>query len=176
MPQNLSVQFVCSSPKFLNFNEKRLHWASVIRGSGNSNLDLVWLNLFGLGTIHKICRQVFPIVWSPLPHFGSFYLHLSPDSKEKITPFPLNYRRFLWTAPYPDLVGFRRSLVAFVVAYKSRIITAVRVMPSENMYRTSAIISRGLYIFYPIFHCGLYCRAVSIADNLCTKQGNPSIF
>ena len=23
------------------------------------------------------------------------------------------------------------------------------------------IISRGLYIFYPIFHCGLYCRAVS---------------
>ena len=28
-------------------------------------------------------------------------------------------------------------------------------------YRTRAIISRGLYIFYPIFHCGLYCRAVS---------------
>ena len=65
--------------------------------------------------------------------------------------------------------------MAFVVAYKSRIITTVRVMPSENMYRTSAIISRGLYIFYPIFHCGLYCRAVSIADNLCTKQGNSSM-
>ena len=59
--------------------------------------------------------------------------------------------------------------MAFVVAYKSRIITTVRVMPSENMYRTSAIISRGLYIFYPIFHCGLYCRAVSIADSLCNK-------
>ena len=41
--------------------------------------------------------------------------------------------------------------MAFVVAYKSRIITAVRVMPSENMYRTSAIISRGLYIFTPFF-------------------------
>jgi hypothetical protein len=27
-----------------------------------------------------------------------------------------------------------------------------------------------------IFHCGLYCRAVSIANNLCTKQGKPSIF
>ena len=37
-------------------------------------------------------------------------------------------------------------------------------------YRTRAIISRGLYIFYPIFHCGLYCRAVSVTDNLCSKQ------
>ena len=137
-PQNLSAQFVCPRPKFLDFNEKRLHWASVIRGSGNSNLDLVWLNLFGLGTIHKICRQVFPIVWSPFPHFCSFYLHLSPDSKEKITSFPLNYRCLLWTAPYPDLVGFRRSLVAFVVAYKSRIITAVRVMPRDHSSITSA--------------------------------------
>ena len=33
-----------------------------------------------------------------------------------------------------------------------------------------------MYIFYPIFHCGLYIRAVSITDNLCTKQGNSSIF
>ena len=30
--------------------------------------------------------------------------------------------------------------------------------------------------FYPIFHCGLYCRAASVTDNLCTKQGNSSIF
>ena len=36
--------------------------------------------------------------------------------------------------------------------------------------------SRGLYIFYPIFHCGLYCRVVSVTDNLCTKQENSSIF
>ena len=33
-------------------------------------------------------------------------------------------------------------------------------------YRTRAIITRGLYIFYPIFHCGLYCRGVSVKDNL----------
>ena len=33
MLQNLSAQFVCPSPKVLNFNEKRLHWASVVRGS-----------------------------------------------------------------------------------------------------------------------------------------------
>jgi hypothetical protein len=43
-------------------------------------------------------------------------------------------------------------------------------------YRTRAIISRGLYIFYPNFYCGLYIRAVSITDDLCTKQGNSSIF
>ena len=33
-----------------------------------------------------------------------------------------------------------------------------------------------LYIFYLIFHCGLYCRAVSVTDNLGTKQGNSSVF
>ena len=30
MPQNLAAQFVC--PKVLDFNEKRLHWESVVRG------------------------------------------------------------------------------------------------------------------------------------------------
>ena len=30
MLQNLSAQFVCPSPKVLDFNEKRLHWASVV--------------------------------------------------------------------------------------------------------------------------------------------------
>ena len=39
-----------------------------------------------------------------------------------------------------------------------------------SIYRTRAIISRGLYIFYPIFNCGFYCRAVSITENLCNKK------
>ena len=39
-----------------------------------------------------------------------------------------------------------------------------------------SIINHSLYIFYTIFHCGLYCRTVSITDYLCTKQGNSSIF
>jgi hypothetical protein len=30
MPQNLSAEFVSPSPKVLDFNEKRLHWASVV--------------------------------------------------------------------------------------------------------------------------------------------------
>ena len=34
----------------------------------------------------------------------------------------------------------------------------------QGKYRTCAIITRGLYIFYPIFHCGLYCRAVSVLN------------
>ena len=31
MSQNLSAQFVCLRPKVLDFNEKRLHWTSVVR-------------------------------------------------------------------------------------------------------------------------------------------------
>ena len=54
-------------------------------------------------------------------------------------------------------------------------ITANEVCCSFFMYSTRAIISRGLYTFYPIFHCGLHCRAINITDNLCTKQRNSSI-
>ena len=32
IPQNLSAKFVCPSPKVLDFNEKRLHWTSIVRG------------------------------------------------------------------------------------------------------------------------------------------------
>ena len=31
MPQNLSAQFLCSSPKVGDFDEKRLHWAFAVR-------------------------------------------------------------------------------------------------------------------------------------------------
>ena len=31
MPQNLSAKFVCQSPKVLDLNKKRLHWASLVR-------------------------------------------------------------------------------------------------------------------------------------------------
>jgi hypothetical protein len=39
-----------------------------------------------------------------------------------------------------------------------------------------AIITRGLNIIYPVFHCGLYCGAVSVTDNLSIEKGNSSIF
>ena len=38
MPQNLSVQFLCPSPKVLDFNEKRLHWVFVVHGSNKRKL------------------------------------------------------------------------------------------------------------------------------------------
>ena len=31
MPQNSSAQIFCPSPEVWNFDEKRLHWASVVR-------------------------------------------------------------------------------------------------------------------------------------------------
>ena len=42
------------------------------------------------------------------------------------------------------------------------------------MYRTRAI-SRGLYIFTPFF-TAVYIVEVIITDNLCTRQGNSSVF
>ena len=48
--------------------------------------------------------------------------------------------------------------------------------PSKKVYLTRAIKTRGLYIFYPIFHCGLYWRAVYITGNLCTKKVNSLFF
>ena len=33
-------------------------------------------------------------------------------------------------------------------------------------YRMRAIITRGFYLFYLIFHCGLYSREVYIAERL----------
>ena len=35
-----------------------------------------------------------------------------------------------------------------------------------QIYHTRAIITRGLYILYPIFHCGLYYRAAYNAERL----------
>ena len=47
---------------------------------------------------------------------------------------------------------------------------------SKSTYRTRAIITRGLYILYPIFHCGLYCRAISVTDNYVLNKEILQIF
>ena len=44
------------------------------------------------------------------------------------------------------------------------------------LYTVHGLLQPRFVYFYPIFHCSLYCRAVSVTDNLCTKQGNSSIF
>ena len=38
MPQNLSAQLVCPSPKVLDFNKKRLHWVSIVHGLRQASL------------------------------------------------------------------------------------------------------------------------------------------
>ena len=35
MPQNLFAQIVCPSPKVWDFDEKKLHWASVVLGGSS---------------------------------------------------------------------------------------------------------------------------------------------
>ena len=53
MPQNLSVQFVCPSPKVLNFIENRLHWASEVRdGKGSWNGVVDDFRLLKLSSTH----------------------------------------------------------------------------------------------------------------------------
>ena len=49
MPQNLSAQIVCPSPKFWNFDEKWLHWVSLVYARGN--------NKFWLKNLIKARRQ-----------------------------------------------------------------------------------------------------------------------
>ena len=41
MSQNLSAQFVCPSPKVLDFNEKRFHWASIVGDIKNAPLSMI---------------------------------------------------------------------------------------------------------------------------------------
>ena len=59
MPLNSSAQFVCPSPKVLDFNEKRLHWASVgraIRASSKTILNYdrtMSLNLLNLAQTYS---------------------------------------------------------------------------------------------------------------------------
>ena len=45
-------------------------------------------------------------------------------------------------------------------------------LQTSIIYRTRANICRGLYTFHLPFHCGLYCTAVSIIENLSTKNEN----
>ena len=51
MPQNLSATFVCPSSKVLDFNEKMLHWASIVRDK-NTNVNFFQL-AFDLGKLER---------------------------------------------------------------------------------------------------------------------------
>ena len=67
MPQNLSAQFVCPSPKVISM-KKKLHWASVVRGLINIEAKMLISNLI-----------------SELPMFGSQEVNIGySDKVEKI--------------------------------------------------------------------------------------------
>ncbi len=43
MPQNLSAQIVCPSPKVCDFYEKSFHWASIVRDSCVPYINYPWI-------------------------------------------------------------------------------------------------------------------------------------
>ena len=70
---------------------------------------------------------------------------------------------YLYAQPRPQKLiewHIKNAKATFSFAYESRNLL------HTSIYRTHAIISRGLYIFYLIFHCGLYLRVVYNAKRL----------
>ena len=68
MPQNLSAQIVSQSPKAWDFDEKRLHWASVVRAWNNGSVNYQKKKCFTY-----LCRrplpkalQLWPLSWPQL--------------------------------------------------------------------------------------------------------------
>ena len=60
---------------------------------------------------------------------------------------------------HPDAARSRRRRAGLTQAG----LLSRHVQRVQTNYRTRAIISRSLLMFYPLFHCGLQCRAVNIS-------------
>jgi len=88
MPQNLSVQILCPSPKFGISMKKRLHWASVVRDHSYKQTELCnildfpdYCNISKLTGItqYKLAAQLFridPLICPPYTFFlQSFQKH-----------------------------------------------------------------------------------------------------
>ena len=56
------------------------------------------------------------------------------------------------------------------------IINLLAMLTLNNFFKHRVSTANFHFLIIIIFHFGLYCRVVSITDNLCTKQGNSSIF
>ena len=54
-PQNVSAQIVCQSPKVWDFDEKRLHWESVVRG--------IWYSCGKFELIHNGNLSIFEVAF-----------------------------------------------------------------------------------------------------------------
>ena len=65
---------------------------------------------------------------------------------------------------FNPLLFFKRPFALSHVMHNEEKVSMNSFQVLKNYYRMRAIISRGLYMFYLIFHCSLYCRAVSITQ------------
>ena len=85
MPQNLSAQFVCPSPKFLDFKEKRIHWASIVHGQGqctkqkSKNPTIFNIIRWVAGTIISVTKRLIIQASQPLFYFQSIEILLGPS-------------------------------------------------------------------------------------------------
>ena len=69
---NLSAQFVCPSPKVLNLNEKRLHWASIVREISELSFNMppkviLWMEMFKkriIGIKFSCIRLTLILFWN----------------------------------------------------------------------------------------------------------------
>ena len=61
IPENLSAQIVCSCPIVWDFDEKRLHWASVVRGYWDAGCwNPHWtLRSYSLSTVFENANHTF---------------------------------------------------------------------------------------------------------------------
>ena len=87
MPQNLSAQIVCLSPKVWDFDEKRFHWASLVRAFGKNlilqSIFTFWIWRFVLVSLKTV---LFPdLYFSGL--FRGIFCSLLQIVLCKIIPF-----------------------------------------------------------------------------------------
>ena len=102
--QDLSAQFVCPSPKVLDFNEKRLHWASVVRGLGATSSWQLLLPATARNKVRAGSKTTLTSFWFfdhlPTPPCWQF---LPYKRWQKVNifglPTPSSCQRSLWTTP-----------------------------------------------------------------------------
>ena len=145
MPQNLSTQFVCPSPKVCDFNEKRLHWASVVRG------------------LIKIVRSICIVILRVNHRFGHMYCMdfqyrtlVSPEQPfyclSLLLTFVLMYLRLEpllgpYLGPYlgPDVSFWYINMFGTVFRTKAIVFVAI-LIHTINMFTFNQLI----YILYTI--------------------------
>ena len=108
--QNLSAQLVCPSPKVLDFNEKRLHWASVVRGSFYGQT----FNRFALLKI--VCSLRAALMQARLHQLAlllSQHLFITKREKKTMVRKP----NLLWNVNKVTVIGFLTVLFFYKVNY-----------------------------------------------------------